>query len=360
MPRPPHRRLAGGGAVRLERYRSRGDRNLKWLRPLLSGLALLLVVALLSSAFYVGYARWRFDQIAKPRLAGLTPRVAGRPFDVLFVGAVPEASPTATTAGGARAEAVIVARIVPSSGEMALLSIPTDTVVQPSHGRATLPAQTIDRVLESGPETLLQTVERDFHLPLSDYVAVDLGALPGLVAALGGLSLHVPYALHDTNAGLSVDATGCVRLDGEQAAALLASRNLLYYDRQAGGWQNDEGGASSAAARANGVFAALSARLGGLTTSPGGLFATLGALPASLVVDPSITESALYELGRALAAGAGAARATVLPTSATANGAAARPATAKDRAVLSAFLAFGSASSPPLPASAAAFDPVPC
>ena len=57
MPRPPHRSPVGGGAVRLERYHSLGDRNRKWLRPT------ALLVALFSAAI-----PFSLEMFALPRM----------------------------------------------------------------------------------------------------------------------------------------------------------------------------------------------------------------------------------------------------------------------------------------------------
>src|ERR1700728_5181208 len=49
-------------------------------------LGSLLGVVVLVAAGVIVYARWRFDQIPKVDVAGLTPRVGNDPFTVLLVG----------------------------------------------------------------------------------------------------------------------------------------------------------------------------------------------------------------------------------------------------------------------------------
>jgi hypothetical protein len=87
--------------------------------------SLIGVVVLLAAGVFV-YARWRFDQIPKITVAGLTPRVGNDPFTVLLVGS--DSRAFVSTAGqasqfgsaaaqaGQRSDVVILARVAPALG----------------------------------------------------------------------------------------------------------------------------------------------------------------------------------------------------------------------------------------------------
>ena len=100
----------------------------------LIALGSLFAIAALLAAGVLIYARWRFDQIPKISIPGLTARNGNNPFTILLVGSdsrsfVTNASQSAqfgsaSQTTGQRSDVSIVARVVPALGEVKLLSIP--------------------------------------------------------------------------------------------------------------------------------------------------------------------------------------------------------------------------------------------
>src|SRR5262249_52111048 len=139
FPRPPRRRHR-------RRHSSVGalTRRRRWPKRAFIAFGSLLGVVIIGAGALFFYARWRFDQIPKVTVAGLTPRVGNQPFDVLLVGSdsrsfVSDASQAAqfgseADASGQRSDVDIIARFAPALGEVKLLSIPRDTYVNiPGH-----------------------------------------------------------------------------------------------------------------------------------------------------------------------------------------------------------------------------------
>jgi len=297
------------------------------------------------------YGNWRFGEIPKVNVPGLTGRVAGQPFDVLLVGSdsrqfvdsTAEAQQFGSASGtsGQRSDVVIVARVSPAMHEVELLSIPRDTYVDiPGDVSGISGPNRINAAFNSGPALLVKTIESSFHIPLSDYAEVNFPGFASIVNALGGIYLNFAYPVRDLYSGLSIHTTGCQLVMGNQALALVRSRHL-FYDK-GGEWLSDPGSDWSRIQRQDAFFRALEPKLSGVTTSPTGLNDLLGALPSSLSIDTTLGKSTLLSLAENLH-GSKLSSETLPTIPYTTSGGAdvLLPAAGADAAMIERFLSFG-------------------
>lgn len=115
-----------------------------------------------------------------------------------------------------RSDAIMVARIDPTRGRVALLSLPRDLYVSiPGHGRNRLNAAYLwgerDGPAGGGMALARATVGELLHTPI-DYVAVvDFRGFAALVDALGGITVEVEQALIDERFPTAARGTTTVR-----------------------------------------------------------------------------------------------------------------------------------------------------
>jgi len=106
-----------------------------WKKRVIIGSASLFVILVLIVGGVFFYAKWRFDQIHREKVAGLATPAPGQPFNILLVGSDSRqfvgdnsgeagAFGSASSVGGQRSDVIIVARIVPATHQIKLLSIP--------------------------------------------------------------------------------------------------------------------------------------------------------------------------------------------------------------------------------------------
>ena len=120
---------------------------------------------------------------------------------------------------GARADVIILAQVV--DGRRQLLSIPRDL-------RVDIPGQGVNKVNAAyafgGPDLLVETVANATGVRPNHYLEVEFGGFAGIVDALGGIELDIPYPVRDAKSGLNLDA-GVQTVDG--ATALVAYAESL-------------------------------------------------------------------------------------------------------------------------------------
>lgn len=322
------------------------------------------MLVLLAAAVFV-YARVTFDKLHKAAVAGLTPQVPGKAFDVLLVGSDSRAfvdnSQEAAAYGsaqsqtGQRSDVIIVARFSPATREVKLLSIPRDTWVDvPGDVSNVSGPNKINVAYNNGPSLLVETIEHTFHIPITYYVSLDFPAFEGMVNALGGIYLDFPYPAKDPDSGLDITQTGCQLVNGAQALALVRSRH--YYYLVDGAWQYDGLSDLSRIRRQDAFFTAVLDRMKSklsITSLPT-LNSFVSAASTGLTIDQSLSEGTILDLARMFrGSGSSALQTETLPTSPDEiNGEdVLLPVVAPDQQVISQFLAFGTAAGVPETAS---------
>ncbi|MGH8998111.1 MAG: LCP family protein, partial [Acidimicrobiia bacterium] len=139
--------------------------------------------------------------------------------------------------GGQRADAIIVARVEPRSGDGLLVSFPRDLLVE-HPGRSGL--RRINEAFDKGPQGMIDVIRSNFGVPIHHYVELDFAGFRSMVDAIGGVRMYVPSPVRDRKTGLRVPEAGCVVFDGRQALAWVRSRAFTYLD--GGRWRTDPTG----------------------------------------------------------------------------------------------------------------------
>jgi LCP family protein required for cell wall assembly len=103
--------------------------------------------------------------------------------------------------GPSRSDAIMIARLDPARGRIALLSLPRDLIVDiPGYGSARINAASAygDLYPELGGGTLMRrTVSKLLGTPIDYVVRVDFDGFVGAIDAIGGINVDVPEELYD-------------------------------------------------------------------------------------------------------------------------------------------------------------------
>ncbi|WP_187686055.1 LCP family protein [Nocardia wallacei] len=194
----------------------------RWLLVLL----LVVVIAPIAGIIYLDNSLHRIDV-----LADYTDRVGDTPgTNWLLTGSDSRLGLTAdqeselstgstSDAGGDRSDTIILVH-VPKSGAATIVSLPRDSYVPiPGVGRDKLNAA----FSAGGPKLLAQTVETITGLRIDHFAEIGFGGFAGMVDAVGGIDMCLPYAIDDPLAGIDLPA-GCQHLSGPQALGFVRTR----------------------------------------------------------------------------------------------------------------------------------------
>ncbi len=201
-------------------------------QKLLLGTLGLLTVACTVAALAVGYGAWRYGQIHRDKIA-LNTAADGAPANYLVVGSdsrtdLAAADPNGAAFGaspGERSDTIMVMRIDPHNERVSLLSLPRD-LWGPIAGQNM--NERINAAFGFGKQTLVDTIEERFKIPINHFIEVNFKGFEGLVNTIGGVPMYFDTPMHDPHSGLEINTTGCTVLDGSQALAFARSRDLSY------------------------------------------------------------------------------------------------------------------------------------
>jgi LCP family protein required for cell wall assembly len=123
---------------------------------------------------------------------------AGDPVTLLLLGTDERPGET----GPSRTDAIIVARIDPHSGRVALASLPRDLWVDiPGYGQARINAAHVWGIIYNDPEGGLglarKTVSNLLGIPIDYTIQINFEGFIGAIDALGGVTVDVPKELYD-------------------------------------------------------------------------------------------------------------------------------------------------------------------
>ncbi|MBM4726167.1 LytR family transcriptional regulator [Rhodococcus hoagii] len=225
-PAPPRPPAAPAEPPKQRRPRKRGT----WLRR----VALALVVLLVASVGGVVFLDTKLNRV--DALADYPGRVADTPgTNWLLVGSDSRAGLSAEedrqlAAGGdiegKRTDTIMLVHI-PKSGATTMVSIPRDSYVNiPGMGRGKINAAFSQ---DDGEQVLVQTVEEATGLHIDHYAEIGFGGFSGIVDALGGVDMCVPYPIDDPLAGINLQE-GCQELTGPEALGFVRSRATAMAD----------------------------------------------------------------------------------------------------------------------------------
>ena len=283
-------------------------RKHRWRRRILYGMAFIVFVAAAGAGGLFFYARYRYDEIPKIHSKHLVKQTAkpGEPFNVLLVGSDSRAfvsNPTQVRAfgdeadaGGQRSDVTMVARFVPATKSVTIISIPRDLWVDiPQNSSDISGMNRINAAYNSGPDLLIQTIESVLHIPINHYISVGFDGFSGMVNALGGVTMDFPTPVKDAYTGLDVTTTGCQLVNGTVALQLVRSRHLQYVN-QNGYWEYDGLSDFSRIQRQDSFFRAVLAKVNTSITNPLAINGFIGAAVGNLAIDDTLTEGDLLHI----------------------------------------------------------------
>ena len=93
----------------------------------------------------------------------------------------------------------------------------------------------INAAYDSGPDLLIQTIEKDLGIQINHYVDIDFPGFTTMVNTLGGITLDFPTAVKDAYTGLYVTQTGCQNVNGVTALQLVRPGTSTTSTRRANG-----------------------------------------------------------------------------------------------------------------------------
>jgi LCP family protein required for cell wall assembly len=137
---------------------------------------------------------------------------------------------------GERSDTIMIWRANPEANQLAVLSFPRDLYVDIGGRR--------DRIntayRRDDPTRLIETIGRNFGVPVDHYIQVDFCAFRELVDAVDGVDVPFAFPARDSKSGLVVTETGCVTLEGDAALAYVRSRSYEFEDPPgSGNWTTD-------------------------------------------------------------------------------------------------------------------------
>jgi len=212
------------------------------------------------------------------------------------------------TAGGARADVIMLVRIDSSTSAAQILSIPRDLYVDISgHGQNRINAA----YAFGGPSLIVETIRASLGVEVNHYVEIDFVGFESLIDELGGIELSFPYPARDLKSGLDVDA-GKQTLDGDTALAYARSRK--YQEYQNGTWVSVDASDIGRTKRQQEVVRAIVTKLKrpGSITEAGDIATTMAR---HMTIDSTLASSSVAGLAWAFRGiVAGSIEGTTLPT----------------------------------------------
>jgi LCP family protein required for cell wall assembly len=137
-----------------------------------------------------------------------------------------------STNEGQRSDTIMVVHVEPAAQRTLIVSFPRDLWVHiAGHGDAK-----INAAYNYGAQTLIDTINQNFDIPIQHYIELNFKSFVGLVDELGRVPTYIPYPARDAYTGLDQPNPGCVTLDGEQSLQWVRSRYLEYQNPQTKQW----------------------------------------------------------------------------------------------------------------------------
>jgi polyisoprenyl-teichoic acid--peptidoglycan teichoic acid transferase len=225
------------------------------------------------------------------------------PFTLLVVGSDSRAARTANNGnsqafggssqvGGQRSDTIILVKVVPSSRQLMIMSIPRDLWGPiPGHG-----SNRINSAFDTGPSLLVQTIQQDLGIPINHYVEVNFDSFRDISNAVGGIRFYFPTPAKDTLSGLSVPAPGCIPFQGDAALALVRSRHYEHFLN--GSWHYEALSDLARIQRQQAFVKKLIKKAEGEFTNPIALNDVIAGITKNLTVDSSFSSSLMLDLAR--------------------------------------------------------------
>jgi len=135
---------------------------------------------------------------------------------------------------GANSDTMILASVSADQSEVALISLPRDTVDIPLSDGTTWTSKVNGIHAAEGVDALVDAISTLFDVPVDGYVQVDMDDLEALVDAVDGVEVNPPEPLDDTHASINLHlSAGPQTLDGRTALGYVRTRVDKDYGRAA-------------------------------------------------------------------------------------------------------------------------------
>ena len=124
---------------------------------------------------------------------------------------------------GERTDSIHILAINPAKHRATIVGFPRDSYVPiPDHGTNKINSA----MFYGGPDLAVKTVEQLSGIKLGYWALTSFEGFTKMIDGIGGLTVDVPFAMHDTNSGADFEA-GMQKLDGGQALAFARDRHSL-------------------------------------------------------------------------------------------------------------------------------------
>lgn len=204
-----------------------------------------MVLLVVAGSIYA-YAQFRFGQINKVTVGGLSTTQANKPINILLIGSntrkglKPSQAKyfgSSSQVGGARSDVTMIAHFDPATHQVSLVSIPRDLFMPIPNS---VSANRVDAALNVSPKRLVATIQQDLGIPIQHVMELNFNSFQEVVQALGGVKMYFKMPVKDAYSGLNITSPGCKNLNGFQALEVVRSRHLYY--KQYGYWHADPTG----------------------------------------------------------------------------------------------------------------------
>jgi len=200
------------------------------------GVAAVFMVGAIVTVNYV--IDTKLDSVARVNVATAEGSAKGGNFLIIgsdtraFVATDADQKAFGRDEGGQRSDTMMVVHVEPDAKRTLVVSFPRDLWVDiPGVGMSK-----INAAFNSGPDTVIATLKKNFGIDINHFVEVDFQSFRGIVDAIGSVPVYLPYPARDEKTGLYVPIPGCVSLNGKAALAYARSRGMQYYSLPKARW----------------------------------------------------------------------------------------------------------------------------
>lgn len=193
---------------------------------------------------------------------------------------------------GQRSDTLLVVRLDPAVPSVDLLSFPRDLYVpiEPDGQEAK-----INAAYNNGPQAVIDTIQKNFSIPIHHYMEVDFAGFQELVEAIDGVPMYFEREMADTSTGLHITEPGCVNLSGAQALAFARSRKLQYVQNNE--WKFDQAGDLGRIARQQYLLQkSVTAASNQKPDSPADVLSLINFVTQNITIDESLGIDEMSEL----------------------------------------------------------------
>ncbi len=282
-------------------------RRRTWPQRLITLVGCLFVAVCVGFASVAGYIGVKYGQIHRVPDIDLADQAAGEPANFLLVGtdsregidpSDPDAGGFLGDTGCNCTDTIMVLRVDPKAKRAYILSFPRDLYLPIS---GTGETQRINTAHAHGVQTLIDTIQDNFDIPIHHYVEIDFVGFEKLVDAVGGVPMWFDAPVRDRHTGLDIPAAECQVLNGEQARRFVRSRYLEYLGAD-GDWHGDPTADLGRITRQQ-VFVrrAVAKAVGEGLTNPATLNELVSAGVANVSLDEKLDAGDLLSIGSAFA-----------------------------------------------------------